>query len=249
MYNLNNGLIDYLFSDGAVSWVFHLTFILMAVAVIAISYLLGSINSAIIISRVMYHDDVRTHGSGNAGMTNMLRTYGKNAALLTLLGDLLKTAVAIFIAGVLFGFNYYQGLSMGLGFTYVAALFAVIGHVFPIYYKFRGGKGVLSTATALLILSPFVFLILFALFAAIVGASKYVSLGSVSAVVLLPVLIRGQFAIYGAPMSILTSLSLVIIAVLIVWCHRGNLQRISNRTENKLSFGKKKTEDVSGDAE
>jgi glycerol-3-phosphate acyltransferase PlsY len=171
----------------------------------------------------------------------MLRTYGKNAALLTLLGDLLKTAVAIFIAGVLFGFNYYQGLSMGLGFTYVAALFAVIGHVFPIYYKFRGGKGVLSTATALLILSPFVFLILFALFAAIVGASKYVSLGSVVSAVLYPVVLHGYFSVAFGPKSTpgLASLSAIIIAILVVYCHRGNLQRISDRTERKISFKKK----------
>ncbi|MBQ1260517.1 MAG: glycerol-3-phosphate 1-O-acyltransferase PlsY [Clostridia bacterium] len=215
-----------------------------AISVIAAGYLLGSINSAIIISKLLYRDDIRCHGSGNAGMTNMLRTYGKGAAGLTLFGDVFKTALAIFIAGVVFGFNYVGGVSTGIGFCYVAGLFAVLGHIFPIYYGFKGGKGVLVTSAMALILTPLPFLILFAVFGLIVAVSKYVSLGSICVAILYPVVLHGYFAAsFSSPMPGLLSLSVIIIAVLIVWCHRANIERISNRTENKISFGKKKDND------
>ena len=243
MYSLNKGLFVYLFA-GKLAEVDHwyfLTFLAFMLISMAAAYLLGSINSAIIVSKVLYRDDIRKHGSGNAGMTNMLRTYGAKAALLTLLGDLMKTALSVFIAAVFFGFNYVGGISTGDGFCYMAGLFAVIGHVFPIYYGFKGGKGVLATAVTALILSPIPFIILFSLFALIVAFSKYVSLASVSAAVLYPVVLHGYFAVVfpGAGTPGIMSLSTIIIAILIVWCHRENLKRISNRTENKISFGKK----------
>ena len=202
-------------------------------------YLLGSVNSAIIVSRVFHGDDIRRHGSGNAGLTNMLRTYGKGAAGLTLLGDVLKTAVSICLAGVLFGFSYIAGISVQ-GYGYLAGFMTVIGHVFPIYYGFRGGKGVLATAVTALILSPIVFLILLLIFIAIVAMSKYVSLGSVSVAVLYPVLINAyiRVAMDAAP-DIITAMTTIMLAILIVICHRGNLKRISDRTEHKISFGKK----------
>ena len=174
----------------------------------------------------------------------MLRTYGKGAAGLTLFGDVFKTALAIFIAGVVFGFNYVGGVSTGMGFCYVAGLFAVLGHIFPIYYGFKGGKGVLVTSAMALILTPLPFLILFAVFVLIVAVSKYVSLGSICVAILYPVVLHGYFAVsFSSPMPGLLSLSVIIIAVLIVWCHRTNIERISNRTENKISFGKKKDND------
>ena len=241
MFNLNEGLFSYLFPNGATEGEYYLWFILSAITVIVAGYLLGSVNSAIIISKLLYRDDIRRHGSGNAGMTNMLRTYGKGAAGLTLFGDVFKTALAIFISGIVFGFNYVAGVSTGMGFCYVAGLFAVLGHVFPIYYGFKGGKGVLVTSAMALMLTPLPFLVLFLLFACIVAASRYVSLGSICVAILYPVLLHGYFAVaFGSPMPGLLSLSVVIIAVLIVWCHRANIERISNRTENKISFGKKK---------
>ena len=139
----------------------------------------------------------------------------------------------------MFGFRYMQGISIS-DMCYVAGLFAVLGHVFPIYYKFKGGKGVLVTSTMALILTPIPFLILFAIFAAIVWTSKYVSLGSVSVAALYPVLLHGTFAlVFETTMPGLTALSTIILACLIVWCHRENLQRISERTERKISFKKK----------
>lgn len=214
--------------------------------VLAVSYLLGSINSAIIISKLLYKEDVRTRGSGNAGMTNMLRNYGKKAALLTLFGDLLKTVIALLLAAIFFGFNYIGGIAIGgitgMGECYLAGLFAVIGHIFPIYYKFKGGKGVLVTSTMALVLTPIPFLILLGLFILVVWASKYVSLGSVIVATLYPVLLHGYFSVgfAGLTMPPLAAISTITLAIIIVWCHRANLQRISDRTENKISFRKKK---------
>lgn len=243
---LQEGLFERLFPGGAVptenSWLYYLTFIGFALAVIVISYLLGSVNTAIVVSKAIYHDDIRKHGSGNAGLTNMLRTYGKGAAGLTLLGDILKTAISILIAGVLWGFAYVCGISTGLGFCYVAGLFAVLGHIFPIYYKFKGGKGVLATATMALILSPAAFAVLLLVFIIIVAISKYVSLGSVTGAIFYPVSLYVYIQLFfadGTPLPLLAALSSIILAVIIVWCHRENLERISNRTERKLSFKKK----------
>ena len=246
MFNLNEGLFVYLFDGKEITneFLFYFTYVGFILISIVCAYLLGSINSAIITSKLLYNDDIRKHGSGNPGLTNILRTYGKGGAGLTLLGDVLKTVLAVFIAGVLFGFNYVRGISDSDGYCYMAGLFAIVGHMFPIYYKFKGGKGVLSTATVALVLAPIPFLILFSLFAAIVAGSKYVSLGSVSAAVLLPVVVNAYFRIaLSAQTPGIISLSTIIIAILIVWCHRGNLQRISDRTERKISFKKKKNDE------
>lgn len=241
MFNLNQGIFYTI--KGVEEWQMYLIMTLMVIAIIAVSYLLGSINSAIIISKLLYKDDIRKYGSGNAGMTNMLRTFGKKAALFTLLGDLLKTALAVLFAGVLFGFHYVYGISMS-DFCYVAGLFAVLGHVFPIYYKFKGGKGVLATSTMALILTPVPFAILLLLFIGIVWASKYVSLGSVCVATLYPVLAAGYAEFLGMPTPGIMMLSCILLAIFIVWCHRENLRRISERTERKISFGKGKKEKI-----
>lgn len=239
LFNINQGGILSSIGFGE-EWHYYVTNIGFVLLVIFGSYLLGSINSAIIISKTLYRDDIRKHGSGNAGMTNMLRTYGKGAAGLTLLGDMMKTALAILLAGILFGFNYIGGISIGDGYCYVAGLFAVIGHIFPVYYQFKGGKGVLVTSTMALILSPIPFLILFLLFVAIVWASKYVSLGSVTVAVLYPVVLHGYFIVcFSANMPGIVAFCSITLACIIVWCHRGNLQRIGDGTERKISFKKK----------
>ena len=243
MFNLNEGLLSSIFTEanywGDMPWY---AIVPAIVGVCFIAYLLGSINSAIIISKVFFGEDVRTKGSGNAGTTNVLRNYGKGAALGTLLGDMLKTAIAIAIAGVVFGFGYAGVISVS-EMCYVAGMFSIIGHVFPIYYGFKGGKGVLSTATMVLVLAPVVFLILITIFISVVAFSKYVSLGSVLAASLFPVVLNGYFGVFEVPMPGLMALSSILLAILIVWCHRANLVRISNRTENKLSFGKKPKEE------
>ena len=170
----------------------------------------------------------------------MLRVYGKRAAILTLLGDLSKTVISICLAGIVFGFGYFGGMSLNF-ILYAAGLLAVIGHIFPCFYRFKGGKGVLVTSTMALILTPLIFAALFLLFAGIVAISKYVSLGSVSVAVLYPVAMDFYYraVIHNYPDGLVLLCSMLL-AVLIVWCHRENLKRIGNRTENKLSFGKKK---------
>ncbi len=257
MYSLNRGLITYLFDTSGGEPILEknlylLFYIGLIALVVAVSYLLGSVNSAIVVSKLLYKDDIRKHGSGNAGMTNMLRTYGKGAAGLTLLGDVMKTVIAIFFAAIFFGFQYLRGVCVGIdegGVCYIAGMCVVFGHIFPCFYNFKGGKGVLATATMALMLSPIVFLILFIIFIAIVALSKYVSLGSVTVAALYPVVLSGYFSFTFAQinqkpetalyMPMFAALSSIVLAILIVWSHRENLKRISNRTENKLSFGKK----------
>ena len=250
MFNLNEGILysyfareygsTYVSTVGNYFWLILAGFLLISLTA---AYLLGSINSAILISKVIYHDDIRKHGSGNAGLTNMLRTYGKGAAGLTLLGDMLKTAIAIFICGTLMGFFYVKGISAYFGWCYVAGVFAVLGHIFPIYYGGKGGKGVLVTATMAIILSPipaFIFLLLFIL---IVAVTKYVSLGSVTCALLYPVIVTIYIRVVGnVEPHFIHLTSIMILAVLILWCHRENLKRIGERTERKISFRKKDIE-------
>ena len=233
----NGGLISVIAGD-----VEFLYFLFMFLVLLG-SYLLGSVNSAIIVSRVLFGDDVRKHGSGNAGMTNMLRTYGKKAAALTLIGDMMKTVLSVGLAGLFFGFQYIGGMSVNY-VLYVAGLLAAIGHVFPCFYLFKGGKGVLVTATMGLILTPLVFLALFVIFVIAVALWRYISLGSVTVAVLYPVALDFYFkAVLHAQPSGPILLTSMLLAALIVWCHRENLKRITNRTENKFSFGKKNNED------
>ena len=247
MFNLNEGLLKYYYPDVTFDLNYPVPIMLASIVTIClVGYMLGSLNSAVIVSRLVYRDDVRKHGSGNAGMTNMLRTFGGKAAGLTLLGDLLKTVISVFFAGILFGFQYVGGVSIS-GFCYLAGVMAVLGHIFPVYYGFKGGKGVLVTSTMALMLSPVIFGVLFIAFVVIVALSRYVSLGSVVVAMLYPILLRGYFSmVFNVPyMPIFVTLSSITLPIIIVLCHIENLKRIGNRTENKLSFGKKgdKSED------
>jgi len=204
----------------------------------ALGYFLGSINTAILYSKLRYKKDIRNFGSGNAGMTNMLRTFGKGAAAITLVCDLAKTVVAVLLA---------QLVAMGLGSlsdqlgsefmnltAYTAALFAVTGHCFPIYYKMRGGKGVAAVAAACAVLSPITFLCLLAVFVITVLGTKYVSLASILCMLLYPVFLN---TIEGAGISNIFALC---IAALVIWRHRSNIVRLREGKENKISFSKNK---------
>ena len=254
MYKLNEGLWYYIVSKPEANlgeWKYILLTVGFALAAMLAGYLLGSINSAVIISKIFYGDDIRNHGSGNAGMTNMLRTFGLKAAAFTLLGDLMKTAVSIVIGSILGGFSYLGGISVGglycdLPLNYIAGFFAVIGHILPLYHGFKGGKGVLCTATLALILTPIEFAILLLVFVGIVAFTKYVSLGSVTGACLYPVVVYGHYKVIF-PSSAATNgvmmLILILLATLIVYCHRENLKRISSGTERKISIGGKKKKD------
>ena len=250
MFDLNQGLLALIPQGSLEIWQTIAITVASVIVAMGIGYLLGSVNSAIIVSRVLFGDDIRKHGSGNAGLTNMLRTYGKGAAGLTLLGDFLKTALSILIAGIIGGFGYMGGIATGFGngnpfpLVYLAGFCSVIGHIWPIFYRFKGGKGVLCTAVMALILTPIEFLILLALFVGVVFASKYVSLGSVSAAILYPVAVHSHFnMVFGqGSMHGFVALTAILLAILIVYCHRENLKRISQGTERKLSIGKRPTE-------
>lgn len=198
-------------------------------------YVLGSLNFAVIISHVKYHDDIRKYGSGNAGMTNILRTYGKGDAALTFLGDALKTAVAIVIGMILVG-------SLRGG-NYVAGFFAMMGHIYPCFFGFKGGKGVVTAATTILLLDARIFLILIALFIIIVAIWRYISLGSVVCAMLYPMLVYASnmvvFSKTGVsnPMSVIFAL---IMALFVIVLHRQNIERLMKGKESKISFKSKK---------
>lgn len=195
-------------------------------AIIAVSYFLGSVNSAVIFSKVIYGEDIRTKGSGNAGMTNMMRNYGKGPAALTLVCDMLKTLFAMAFGTCL----------CGLTGAYIAGLFAVVGHVLPIFYGFKGGKGVASSAMIILYLNVKVFLIIFLLFVLIVWATKYLSLASVISILIFPLMMY-RMDVTPTDRGIKLILTLIIAAI-VVFKHRTNISRIMNGTESKFSFKK-----------
>ena len=221
---LQNLLLDRIGSTGAAA---SAVLIILTLLCIAIPYLLGSVNFALVISKLVYHDDIRKYGSGNAGMTNMLRTYGKGAAAATLLCDMLKSVVS-----VLFG-AFLLGTAFG---GYLAGMFCVVGHIFPIFFKFKGGKGVATVAAMILTLDPLCFLILAVIFLILVAATRYVSLGSVICMMLYPI-ITYKLATHGSiGFPVLFSF---IVAALVIFMHRSNIARLRNHTENKISFSKK----------
>jgi glycerol-3-phosphate acyltransferase PlsY len=171
----------------------------------------------------------------------MLRVYGKKAALFTLLGDMLKTALSIALGACIYGVDNWTVVDRSMEGAYLAALFCVLGHIAPVYYKFRGGKGVLATATMALIITPLPFAILITLFIIIVAISKYVSLGSVCVASLYPVAVYACIRLFTEveKVPVFLIICTILLAITVVWCHRENLKRLANGTERKLSFGKK----------
>ncbi len=214
---------------------FSLTvFLIGAVLMAVLSYLIGSLNFAIIISKLKYHDDIRKYGSGNAGMTNMMRTYGAAAGIFTFLGDLLKGVVAVLLAEFLFGEPC----------AYIAGLACILGHVFPCWYKFKGGKGVAVSAALILTLEPTVFIVVFVTFVLVVLLTRYISLGSIMAALVYPLALSKFYPITHKVAFLYPVITVcsVIIALLIVYLHRENMKRLLAGKENKFSFKKKGTQ-------
>ena len=191
-----------------------MTAFLIVLAVAAEAYLLGSVDTGILVSKYLYHDDVRTHGSGAAGMTNMLRTFGKKAAALTAVGDVLKGVVAVCLGRWLFShLPADAAISPYLG-VYLAAILAVVGHSKPIYFGFKGGKGILCSGTLLLLLDWRIALVGWGAFVVLWLTTRYVSLGSVAAAVSLPFTTYFVFhntacTVLGTCISLLVLLSLI----------------------------------------
>lgn len=201
------------------------------VVIAVIAYLIGSVNFSVILSRKMAGFDVREKGSGNAGTTNMLRSVGKKAAAITLICDILKGVVAILIA-MLIG-KIVQGSNSAL-LVQIAGIAVILGHTFPIFFKFKGGKGV-ATSLGVLIMSNWQIGLICLVFALILMAlTQMVSVGSIAAAILYPVLtlfipqnyiVPGNYLIYS-----------IILAILVVFNHRENVKRLLSGTENRISF-------------
>ncbi len=223
-----------------VTFNFPYTPILALLACLVVSYLLGSINSAVLVSRLFFGEDIRKKGSGNAGLTNTMRVYGKKAGVLVLLGDVLKTALAILITAIVFGgFQYLRAFSVN-GFLYLSAVACILGHSYPIYFKFKGGKGVLCTAAAVLILAPPVFAVELLVFAIMLFGFKYVSLSSLAVAFFYPILTDRMFKIFlNRPPEGLILLPCIFVGLFIFFTHRTNIRRLLDHCENKVSFKKK----------
>ena len=210
-------------------------YIIMAI----IAYLIGSINFSVIISKKMAGFDVREKGSGNAGSTNVLRTVGKKAALLTLVCDILKGVVSVLVA-LLVGLIAGEAANKAI-LVEIAALAVVIGHTFPVFFQFKGGKGVATSLGVILIVNWKIGLICLVFALAIMAVGRMVSLGSISASVLFAVLtifIRDSY-IGGVEFEFSFIIFGILLAALVIFNHRSNLKRILAGTENKLSFKKK----------
>ena len=206
--------------------------VLSIILTVVIAYLLGNLNGAILISHLVAHEDVRSHGSGNAGLTNFVRNYGAASSIFVILVDVGKAAAACLIGGLLLNkFGYYaEGVALG-------GLFVILGHDFPALLGFKGGKGILSGVTVALMMDWRIGLFVFGIFLVAYLLTGYVSLGSV--------LSSGSFGLiypWFHPESLFPIVVGLILSGLIVWMHRGNIQRLlkgEERKTNLFSKGKK----------
>lgn len=200
------------------------------IGVAVLSYFCGCFNGAVIVSRYMLKNDIRNHGSGNAGLTNFYRTFGGPLTAVVLLADAVKMMVAVLFAQWIFGTMNPQLVDFS---KYWAGLFCLLGHMFPCMFHFKGGKGILSGGTLALMLDWRVALVVYLGFVLLVLVSRYVSLGSCWAGLSFPVvstLVFQDGLISG--LSILTGL-------LVLWQHRANIRRLLTGTESKFSLHKK----------
>ena len=214
----------------------------------AVGFLLGGLRGAIVSVRLFKHEDIRKFGSGNAGLTNVLRCFGKGCGIVTLIIDLCKGAAAMALAQAIGKALGWAPLAEGTGaahdfrwLCYIAAVFVVLGHVYPIWHGFRGGKGVLVGVSVFLVINPLTFVILMAVFGIVLWRSKYVSLASCTAsLCVIPVTLLLEHFQRGTywHIAVLYTILIAIAAILIVWSHRENIQRL--RAGNERKIGTKK---------
>lgn len=217
------------------------------IIVVILSYLIGSVNFSIILSRVVAKNDIRNSGSGNAGATNMYRTYGKIAGIATMVGDIVKVVVAIWIARLILGEAFYLQY-VGL-INCFAGFFCVMGHMFPAFFKFKGGKGVATCAGMILVLDWRIFLIEFAIFVIVIAITKMVSVGSIAMAVAYPFLtyffynVSAKYVMTSVDVAneqwVLTIIA-VFFSLVIIFKHRENIKRIVNGNENKVGSKSRK---------
>lgn len=208
-----------------------LTYIIVSI----IAYLLGSISFSVIISKKMAGFDVRERGSGNAGTTNVLRTVGKKASIITLVCDVLKGVIAVLVAYFV-GLIIKEGIDRAL-LIKLAGIAVILGHTFPVFFGFKGGKGIATALGVLLITNWNIGLICLVFALVLMLLTRIVSLGSIVAAILFPILIifmphtaylvDGSYIIYS-----------ILLAVLVIFNHRENVKRLLSGTENKIDFKK-----------
>ncbi len=200
-----------------------------------IGYLLGAICFAIPISRLFIKQDIRTIGSKNAGMTNVLRCVGAPAAMLTLLGDLGKAIVSVIAANQLF--SYFTGEEVFYA-GYVGGVFAVLGHLFPVWFKFKGGKGVMTATGMMLAINPTICLLALAVFLLVFAFTRIISISSISAAIALPI-INGVFlTLTNDPHRIFFTLAAAVVALVVIVMHKENIKRLLKGTEKPLVIKK-----------
>ena len=211
----------------------NVTVAFAALLVMLLSYFFGCFNGSFMVSHFIIRDNVRKHGSGNAGLTNFYRTYGAKYALLVIACDMGKTVAACLLGSFFFRCLGWDGT---LG-TLLAGLGCELGHIFPVFYGFRGGKGILSGGTLVLLLNWRVAAVAWALFLLLWLTTRYVSLASITATCSAPITV---YFVYGHNW-LYTGLCLAV-AALVVWCHRENIQRLLHGTEKKFKWHVNPTE-------
>ncbi len=199
-------------------------------AALTLGYLIGSLNTAVIVGKI-YGKDIRSHGSKNAGLTNTLRVLGKSAAVFVLVGDILKGVIACFI-GLYLGAYVFSGEAIGSVSFLAAGAGAVMGHNWPVYFGFKGGKGALTAAAVMFMFDWVMALIGLVIFVIIVALTRYVSLGTISATLFFVAIsfipaFGNTFYFY---------IFACLIALMVVFKHKENMQRLLSGTENKLTF-------------
>jgi glycerol-3-phosphate acyltransferase PlsY len=200
-----------------------------SVCVVVLAYLLGSLSFAVIVSRAMRLDDPRSYGSGNPGATNVLRSGNKLAAILTLLLDALKGVVAVVFARLM-----AERLGYGDATIALAGLAAFLGHLYPVFFRFQGGKGVATAAGVLLALNPWVGLLSLGTWLVVAFATRYSSLAALVTAVLAPVYL---LLLHGDTRS---AVIVAVMSVLLIWRHRANISKLMAGTESKLGSKAKK---------
>ena len=202
--------------------------LLLAIAGIAVvSYLLGCCNGAVMVSRGILRDDIRKHGSGNGGLTNFCRIHGGILSVLVILIDVLKAVVSVLLAGYIFGQLSADLVAMG---KYWAGLCCILGHMFPITYQFKGGKGVMSSGAISLMIDWRLALVIWGCFLICAILTKYISLGSCVGALAFPIT---SILIFHEP--VITVISIVM-GALVLFKHRGNIVRLVKGTESKFTF-------------
>ncbi len=210
------------------------TGILALAGVAAASYFLGCFNGAVIVSKYILRDDVRNHGSGNAGLTNFHRTFGGGLTFVVILCDVLKAVLAVLLGMYVFSYFIYFPAGAAVLGKYFAALFCLLGHMFPCMFHFKGGKGILSGGTVALMIDWRVALVVWGGFLILAVLTRYVSLGSVWAGASFPFI---SWYCYPNPVVVLLAFAC---GGLVVWQHRGNIKRLLAGNENKFTLRHKK---------